>query len=94
MLLAVTAALQANTHESVKLTTQLITKVMVPTLKSVIEKGKRVKHKAVCDRIDSALDDLEKYRIRVADANDCQMMLNPVLQSGGKYNLDYRSAAV
>ncbi len=95
MLLVVPAALQANTGVSAKVTAQLVTNVMMPELKSVVEAGRPdVKHKAVCDIITSALDEPETYGICVADASDCQLLLNPVLQSGGKYNLDYRSAAV
>ncbi len=79
---------QGNVHEAVKLTSQLMTKVMLPTLKSVMEKEKKVKHKAVCDRIETALDDLEKYRIKVADGSECQFLVNPMMQSGGKYTTD------
>ena len=81
-------------HEAVKLTSQLMTKVMLPTLKSVMEKEKKVKHKAVCDRIEGALEDLEKYRIKVADGSECQFLVNPVMQSGGSYTMDVLKAKV
>ena len=77
-----------------KLTSQLMTKVMLPTLKSVMEKEKKVKHKAVCDRIESALDDLAKYRIKVDKAEECQLLVRPVMQSGGKYTMDVLKATV
>jgi hypothetical protein len=67
---------------------------MLPTLKSVMEKEKKVKHRAVCERIEGALDDLEKYRVRVTDPAECQFLVNPVMQSGGRYTLDVLSAAV
>lgn len=78
---------QGNIQTAAKLTSRLYRKVLVPGLESVMESDKKVKQSSLSEKMEKALDNLEKYGIKV-DPSLCLYCVQPVVQSGGAYNLD------
>lgn len=78
---------QGHIQTAAKLTSRLYRKVMLPAIESAMESDKKVKQSSITEKMDKALDNLEKYGIKV-EASLCLYMLTPVVQSGGKYDLD------
>jgi hypothetical protein len=60
---------------------------MLPAIESAMESDKKVKQSSISEKMEKALDNLEKYGIKV-EPSLCLFMLTPIVQSGGKYNLD------
>jgi hypothetical protein len=78
---------QGNIQTAAKLTSRLYRKVLVAGLEAIMEADKKVKQSVLTEKMEKALDSLEKYGIKV-DASLCSYGVEPVVQSGGKYNLD------
>ena len=78
---------QGNIQTAAKLTSRLYRKVMVPGVEKVMESDKKVKQSSISDKMTKALDNLEAYGIKV-DSSLCLYAVEPVVQSGGKYDLN------